>query len=237
MIGRALLIFQRGNNQNELHSVSSWEFALAPHEDEEKMNKAIIEESEKEKWKPEAIVSDAEVEAIVNSKHCADSKEPGYHEWCSDGYHIINLSGDPTLPNPLTPLEEAQEKEGRRRVEARKQLDKFIPELIKLRQAVPEGSVEIAMAFPVTIRIRYGVGDYHDIDVLDKQGKKPMYPHELINHAALAQTPEMVAIESCPLRKAYRDRCHELAELLGFDESDIENQTYFAIKKEMKGGE
>jgi hypothetical protein len=200
------------------------------------MNKAIIAEAEKKKWKPEAIVSDAEVEAIVNSHHCADPKKPGYHEWCSDGYQIINLSGDPNLPNPLVPLQKAREEESRRRQEAHKQLEQHIPELVKLYQAVPEGSIEVAMVIPVTIKVQYSTSANLDLDVLQR-GKEPSYPFELIDREALMKMPEVVTVVNCPLRKAYRDRCHELAELLGLDETDIENATYFAISDMKKAGQ
>ena len=113
MIGRSLIIFQRGNNKNELHQVGSFDLAFAHREKD--FDKKTLKEAKKKKWRPEAVVSDRVVKAIVNSHQCADPKEPGYHLWASDGYRIINLSGNPNLHNPLDQINAAREKERLRR--------------------------------------------------------------------------------------------------------------------------
>ena len=227
MIGRSLIIFQRGNNQNELHTVSPWELALAHREKD--FDKKIIKQAKRKKWKPEEIVSDTEVEAIVNSTHCADPKEPGYHHWASDGVHVINLSGDPNLPNPAAVKNEKMEAEAKMRRAAFERIDEFIPELIKLRQVVPEGSVEVKVVVPLTISVRYSVSNFLNMRVLREDGHDRMWAHEVIDQKAIEQIPELEAVVNCPYRKAYRDRCQEIAESLGLDESDIENATYFVI--------
>ena len=45
MIGRSLIIFQRGGDQNELHQVGAMDLAFSPHKDEETMNKAIVKQA------------------------------------------------------------------------------------------------------------------------------------------------------------------------------------------------
>lgn len=230
MIGRSLVIFQRGNNKNELHEVNSWNFAFSCREND--LDNKIVSEAKKKKWKPEEIVNDAEVEAIVNATNCIGPQEPGYHKWASDGVHVINLSGDPTLPNPATVKAEKRRKEGERRHKAYKKLDKFIPELIKLRNAIPTGTLTISkVALPkVTVKLNYGVT--HAISmvvVLDKDGQYLDYASWLVDNEALAKRPELVNIVNCPHRKAYRDRCQELADLLGLSYTDIENTIYEKI--------
>ena len=225
MIGRSLIVFQLGNNQNELHEVNSWGMALAPRDAE----KQLIQERVTKKWKPEDVVSDAEVEAICNATNCIGPDKPGYHKWASDGVTVINISGDPALYNPLVPIKEREKAAAEKRAAAMKRLkEEFLPELAKLRNAVPVGKVEVDFTIPpVKVKVGYRVWQPIGSLAVLQDGKEVSYPSQLIDHDALAKVPEIAALVNCPLRKAYWDRCAEIANLLGLSETDVENETYF----------
>lgn len=239
MIGRSLIIFQLGNNKNELHTTCPWEMAMSRGESRRDkkydLKKEIAKARKEKKWKPEGIVDDKEVEAICNSSHCADPKEPGYHKWASDSVDVINISDDPNLYNPMVPIIERRNAEHKRQAEAKEQLKKYLPELAKLRNAVPTGKLEITMTLSVRVKVGYEV--YSPISNIDVyQGdKKPDYPFQLIDRDELAKFPKIAAIINCPVRKAYERRCKELSDVLGLSEGDIENATYTYADRKEKG--
>lgn len=230
MIGRSLVIFQLGNNQNELHQTNSWGMALS-HSDNN-INQKIIEERKKKNWKPEDIVSDAEVEAICNATNCLGPQEPGYHKWASDGVMIINISDDPNLYNPLVPIRERKEATRKKRREAIEQLQQYLPELSKLEKAVPVGTIKVDIVIPVRVEVRFSTSEaISSIDVSNGD-ERAMWGHQLVDRTELAKVPEIAAIVNCPLRKVYMDRCQELAQLLGLRSEDVRNELYsFSRKK------
>jgi len=228
MIGRSLTIFQLGNNQNEIHSVNSWSFCLGSQDKD--FEKKIIKEAKKKKWKPEEIVSDAEVEAIVNAKNCIPGEE-GYHKWASDGVCVINRSKDPNLYNPAKERARKKRAEQDERNKALEQLKEYLPELVKLRNAIPVGTIELNLIVPIRLKVGYSISDYLNIDVLDKDGKDITYASWIVLHDHINELPEMSHIVNCPHRKAYDARCKELATLLGLRPGDVENETYWSLRK------
>jgi hypothetical protein len=215
MIGRSLVIFQFGNNKNELHECCSWSFALGLHDKKKDIDKRIVKEYKKKKWKPEDVVDDAEVEAIVNATNCIGPKEPGYHQWASDGVHIINLSGDPNLYNPAAALAERRRIAEKKRQKALHRLKGFIPELVKLRNAIPTGEITLDVTLQVKVEVAYSVSSpISSVYVFNKNGKEQVYSSRLIDRDQLAKQQD--------------DRCRELADELGLCEEDVENETFLA---------
>lgn len=227
MIGRSLVIFQLGNNRNEIHEVNSWEFALGASDKD--FAEKIIKEAKKKKWKPEAIVKDKEVKAIVYATNCIKG-EPGYHKWASDGVYIINRSGDPNLYNPAKEKAEKRRIKENKRKESLEKLKEYLPELIKLRNAIPVGTIEISMTVPLRVKF-----DYHETffrhDVVGQDGKGIMWSTQVVSLEQVMAMPEAQAIVNCPHRAAYLTRCESLAQLLELNRCDVENATYFAILK------
>jgi hypothetical protein len=102
MIGRGTIVFRRGNGQNELHFVSPWSLTLSMQglfgspgiqndEARKKFDAEIVANAEKQKWKPDDVVDDAELELIRKASCCIEGEE-GYHKYASDAIHIIDLS-------------------------------------------------------------------------------------------------------------------------------------------------
>ncbi len=221
MIGRSLVIFQRGSDKNEVHTVNCGFMNLGQKEFDE----AIVREAKEKNWKPEEIVNDLEVEKIVNATNCIG--EEGHHRWASDGVRVINLSGDPNLYNPATAKRERKRIEAEKREQGLKKLEEFLPELVQLRKMVPEGSITIRVPLQIDVKIDYHVWEpISAINCLDESGKSYTYASHLIDRELLKKREEMARIVNCPHRIKYRNRCKEVADLLGLREEDIENKVY-----------
>jgi len=229
MIGRSIIVvFQRGDDKNEIHHVGSAPFFA----NEEEFERRVIEESIKKNWKPEDVVNDAELEKIVNATNCIGPEREGFHKWASDGVMVFNLSGNPNLYNPATARRKILKEQFAKRTEGMIRLKEFIPELVELRKAIPTGSIQVNLTIPVTVKVDSSV--YRGIDdvyVLNEKGEQVDYASRLIDREELAKFPEISAVINCPHRQAYHKRCKELTELLGLDEHDAENQTYSASRK------
>jgi len=233
MIGRSLVIFQLGNNQNEIHQVNSWEMCLSSRTENFKEKVAALRKEKQ--WKPEEIVSDREVEKICHADNCIDPKEPGYHRWAADGITVINISDDPNLPNPMTAIIEERERSHKKRAEGFRKLKDYIPELTVLRKAVPESMAEVEIVLP-PLKVQVKSSVFSPICVTNYLGEDKKNKHhiwELVDRATLESKPEIQALINCPFRKAYKDRCKEVGDLLGLSDTDVENEVYTStLKKE-----
>lgn len=234
MIGRSLVIFQRGDNQNELYEVNSW--SLFSSRDD--LAQKIIERSIEEKWKPCDTVSDSEVEIIVNAKSIIRGSS-GYHKWASDGVTVINLSGDPNLYNPAKARAEKEKAEWERKRQAKEELKKFLPELVALRDAIPSGTLRVEVTVPLTVEIGYGHGmgitrGIYIKSVFDKGGTKVNFACLVVGEEDLRNLPELREVVNCPKRKAYLTRTNELAESLGLKWVDVENAAYTESERQKR---
>ena len=98
MIGQGTIVIKVEANKNELHFVDPWELAWDIHDVKDspaklkKFNTRILRHIKKRKWKPDAVVDDAELKKILKSTNCAPEKKgtKGYHEYASDCFHIID---------------------------------------------------------------------------------------------------------------------------------------------------
>lgn len=226
MIGRSLIIFQLGDNKNELHETNSWSFALSDHDSKE-WDKRAISERKKKDWKPEDIVDDAEVEAICKATNCISKDRPGYHKWASDGVKVINISDDPDLPNPMTSIIAQKKKEQKERDAKIKKLEKFLPELFKLRNAITTGETPLTMTLSVKVKVSSSV-EYpiSSIKVMGENGKEIDYACQLIDRKTLESISELSNIIHCPHRKIFNKQCEKIAFKLGLDSGTVKNKVY-----------
>lgn len=233
MIGRSVVIFQRGNNQNEIHEVDSWGLALSgTMEHESKLDEKIVAEASKNNWEPEEIVSDAEVDAIVNATQASREGYTGYHRWASDGVKVINLSGDPNLPNPAAVKAEKRRIVIEKRKKSLQKLDEFLPELMTLRNAIPTGKIILKIPIVLSLEVQYGVWEsVSTVKAIDENGKHTMYASWLVDRQTIKELSEMASIVNCPHREAYKNKCREVAALLGLTETDVENAAYDVAPK------
>ena len=232
MIGHSLIVFQRGNNVNELHKVNSWNFSFMQRS--KKADESILNEAKNKKWKPDDIVNDNELKKIVYATNCINPEHEGYHKLASDGVHIINLSDDPNLYNPAQ--EKIEKIKAANKIESYliKRLRKeFILELIKLKDAIPTGKIEIKMMFSLNVSVKYGVHKSVDCIEIFQNDKKIEYVSQIIDKDQLVRLPEMENIVNCPYRKAYHDRCQEISDLLGLEKNKIFNDIY-VVDQRMK---
>lgn len=95
MIGQGCIAFKRGKDKNELHFTSPWQqIKPGDKEWEREVRAAAI----KDKWKPDRIVDDAELEKIRTANRCiGDDGTPGYHPNASDWTVVIDWPGDVEL--------------------------------------------------------------------------------------------------------------------------------------------
>ncbi len=232
MIGRSIVILQRGDNKNEIHLTNSWDMCSSAHDPDIK-NK-IIQIAKEKSWVPEDIVSDAEVAAIVTATNDIGPQVPGYHKWAGDSVLVINLSNDPNLYNPATVLAEQKEQARLQLVERLKQLQEFIPELYQLSSVIPTGNIEVKFTLPVTIVVKYSASGVSLSEIKRiKDGKSATFAGEIIDHDIIRAMPELANAYNCPYRKAYEDRCNQLAILLGLTTTSIKNKL-FNYEMEMK---
>jgi hypothetical protein len=95
MIGIAYVVIRRGKDKNDFHAVNVWEMCLS-------MPKTTKEKAEfrdqilvsAEKWKPEFVTSDQELEAISHATNCISPTYGGdscYHEKAADIVYLIDL--------------------------------------------------------------------------------------------------------------------------------------------------
>lgn len=237
MIGRSLLVLQLGKDQNELHFENplgmSMTFWNDDKIDEELRNKIIAIRTEamqtKKEWNPVAVVDDNEVVAIYSASNCIGPDHQGYHKWASDGVTIINISDDPNLSDPTAHIKAKKKAAREKRTKALEQIKQYLPELRELKKKVKQGQVIIDFPIIANLQIQIHSSATNPVGFLNVLNIGHI--NNLIDQNELEKVPEIAERINCPFRKAYVDRCNEIACSLGLSMDDVQNA--FPLKEQL----
>lgn len=216
MIGQSTVIFQLGNNKNEVRFWSCWE-----SESGKKLEDFMIKKRKKDKkWGIEAIVDDAEVVKICNATNTINDGRPDYHKFAGDSKWVINMSGKP-LHNPMDDVHAKWQAEHDRIKEARLKLNEFIPELERLYNLIPEGEVEFSRNITISVKMKYRKFNQFGTRESFRDGKVISYGNWIFSNEEIAEMPEVQFIVNDTARKAHAKKVAEVALIVGLTESEV----------------
>lgn len=222
MIGQSTVIFQLGDNKNEVRFWSCWEI-----ESGDKLIEGMIKHRKKDKhrrkdkrWAIQGIVDDAEVVKICNATNIINDGNPEYHRFAGDRKWVINLSGKP-LHNPMDDVHAKWQAEKDRIKEARIKLNEFIPELNRLYGLIPEGTVTFKRSITVHVKMKYHRFNPFSTRESFRNGKRIDYGNWIFSDEEIAEMPEVQSIINDPARKAHKEKVAEVALIVGLTESEV----------------